>query len=329
MIYYQDGELTIRTRQERDAQVISSEQVLQGWHSTPEPFLEELRDHKAGKCVSLTAEYRGSIAGYINVYKGQREGPYTGTGYPEIVDFGVLEKYQRHGIGSRLMDVAEGIAAQFADTVCLGVGLHNGYGSAQRMYARRGYLPDGSGVWYRGKPCTPYDTVYTCDDDLLLYLSKSTPRRIVGETPVAPIRRATPADARAAAELAALLWPDAASAALAEEMKHLAAREDAAVYLYEKEGEAVGFAQCQLRHDYVEGAHTSPVGYLEGIYVREEERRKGIARALLLACEGWARARGCGEFASDCELDNAVSRQFHRSVGFDEANRIVAYVKRL
>ena len=46
------------------------------------------------------------------------------------------------------------------------------YGSAQRMYVKRGYVPDGSGAWYRGKPCTPYDTIYTNDDDLVLYLSK-------------------------------------------------------------------------------------------------------------------------------------------------------------
>ena len=70
------------------------------------------------------------------------------------------------------MDAAEGIAARYADTVCLGVGLHSGYGSAQRMYAQRGYIPDGSGVWYRDKPCIQYETVCTVDDDLILWLSK-------------------------------------------------------------------------------------------------------------------------------------------------------------
>ena len=93
-------------------------------------------------------------------------------GYPEIVDFNVLEKFQRKGIGTKLMDVAEKIASEYADTVYLGVGLHSGYGSAQRMYVKRGYIPDGSGVWYKDKPCTPYDTIYTNDDDLVLYLSK-------------------------------------------------------------------------------------------------------------------------------------------------------------
>ena len=71
------------------------------------------------------------------------------------------------------------------------------------------------------------------------------------------------------------------------------------------------------------------MGYLEGIYVREAARRQGIARRLLSACESWAKAKGCAEFASDCELDNTDSQRFHQAVGFDEANRIVAYVKKL
>ena len=71
------------------------------------------------------------------------------------------------------------------------------------------------------------------------------------------------------------------------------------------------------------------MGYLEGIYVREGARRQGIARRLLSACENWAKAKGCAEFASDCGLDNMDSQRFHQAVGFEEANRIVAYVKKL
>lgn len=69
------------------------------------------------------------------------------------------------------MDIAEQIAATYADTVYLGVGLHSGYGSAQRMYVKRGYIPDGSGVWYQDKICAPYEECKN-DDDLVLYLSK-------------------------------------------------------------------------------------------------------------------------------------------------------------
>lgn len=105
------------------------------------------------------------------MYPNSELGAFGGKGYPEIVDFGVLEKFRRLGIGSSLMDAAEQIASQYADTVYLGVGLHSGYGSAQRMYVKRGYIPDGSGVWYRDKVCPCYAECLN-DDDLVLYLFK-------------------------------------------------------------------------------------------------------------------------------------------------------------
>ena len=135
-----------------------------------------LRDQAEQKCISLTAVYKGHPAGYINVYITGQGGAFSGKGWPEIVYFGVLEKDQRKGIGSKLMDVAEQIAGQYADTVWLGVGLHNGYGSAQRMYVKRGYIPDGTGVWYQGKPCEQYATKIANDDDLVLFLSKQLKR---------------------------------------------------------------------------------------------------------------------------------------------------------
>ncbi len=99
------------------------------------------------------------------------EGYVFGSGWCEIVDFGVLEKYRRRGIGTALMDCAEKISGTFADTVYLAVGLHDGYGSAQRMYCKRGYIPDGSGVWYHNAPAEAYGQVCN-DDELNLYFSK-------------------------------------------------------------------------------------------------------------------------------------------------------------
>ena len=149
------------------------------------------------------------------------------------------------------------------------------------------------------------------------------------DAPLTNPSRAVSSDAAEVAALACELWPEHSLEEMTEEFESLLAREDAAVFLYREHEEAVGFAQCQLRHDYVEGTETSPVGYLEGIYVREGVRRQGIARKLLSACESWAKAQGCKEYASDCELDNTDSQRFHRAVGFEEANRIVAFVKKL
>lgn len=171
MIYYSDNDILIRNMELQDVQIITDEEIAQGWHATVEKYEMRLKDQADGRAISLVAEYCGNIAGYINVYPNSTWGAFANQGFPEIVDFGVLEKYRKHGIGSKLMDVAEKIASEYADIVYLGVGLHSGYGSAQRMYYKRGYIPDGTGVWYGDKIASPYEN-YCNDDDLNLYFSK-------------------------------------------------------------------------------------------------------------------------------------------------------------
>ena len=142
------------------------------------------------------------------------------------------------------------------------------------------------------------------------------------------IRPARETDLSAAAALAARMWEHPAQE-LREDFAGLLNSADAAIFVADQGGRVVGFAQCQLRRDYVEGTKTSPVGYLEGVFVDEACRRQGIAKALLAACEAWAEGLGCTEFASDCELCNADSIGFHGRVGFSEAKRIVCFVKTL
>ena len=171
MIYKQIEKLVIRNMEAHDVCSIVEDELEQGWNPTDEKYRLRLQDQQEGKAISLVAEYHGKVAGYINLYFENMQGPFSGMGLPEIVDFGVLEKYQNLGIGTSLMEVAEDIASKYADTVCLGVGLHSGYGKAQRMYMKRGYIPDGSGVWYNNKVCEQYS--HCCnDDDLVLYMSK-------------------------------------------------------------------------------------------------------------------------------------------------------------
>ena len=172
MVYYKDEQLIIRDMESADARIFTDEFTAQGWHPEIAGYMARLSDRSEGKCTALTAVYEGCPAGYVYVYQCAKDGPFAGKAWPVIVDFNVLKKYQRRGIGSRLMDAAEQIAGQNADTVCLGVGLCESYGAAQRMYVRRGYIPDGSGVWYQGRQCVQYETVCTVDDDLILFLSK-------------------------------------------------------------------------------------------------------------------------------------------------------------
>ena len=65
------------------------------------------------------------------------------------------------------------------------------------------------------------------------------------------------------------------------------------------------------------------------MYVKEEYRGKGFAKELLSECQKWAKEKGCQEFASDCELDNITSLKFHMAMGFEEANRIICFTKKL
>ena len=139
------------------------------------------------------------------------------------------------------------------------------------------------------------------------------------------IKKGNVQDIPAIAALMVRLWPHQTVEAMEAELREMMKEEDIAFFLQEDQA----FAQCQLRHDYVEGTDSSPVGYLEGIYVAEELRHQGVARELVRACENWAKEKGCQEFASDCELTNTQSLKFHLGVGFREANRIICFTKKL
>ncbi len=142
------------------------------------------------------------------------------------------------------------------------------------------------------------------------------------------IRKAEPGDEKSLANLASKLW-ESSPEELTEEFEALLQDPKCALFLLYTEDTPIGFAQCQLRQDYVEGTNSSPVGYLEGVYVEPWVRRKGNARRLISACEAWAKAQGCREFASDCELSNRESLAFHLASGFTVANRIICFVKPL
>ncbi len=165
------GEIVIRAMREEDVEIFVREEIAQGWDASPEKLETRLRDKKEKGAVPLVAEYCGEPAGYLTLYPDGKSGPLGGMGLPMISDFNVLEKFRRKGIGSKLMDEAEKIAAEYADRVYLGVGLMSSYGAAQRLYAKRGYIPDGSGVWYGNAPCPDYAETVN-DDELNLYLCK-------------------------------------------------------------------------------------------------------------------------------------------------------------
>ena len=136
-------------------------------------------------------------------------------------------------------------------------------------------------------------------------------------------------DMNIVAGLAVLMWDNHSANELADDFSKILSTGKAQFFLKYETDIPVGFAQCQLRYDYVEGTETSPVGYLEGIFIKKEYRNKGYAKELLEECERWAKSMGCQEFASESEAENSDSFHFHKAVSFTEANRIICFTKKL
>lgn len=130
--------------------------------------------------------------------------------------------------------------------------------------------------------------------------------------------------------LRAALWPDSAADSDPETHTILGAPERYLVLVFTSEnGEASGFAEASIRTDYVNGTHSSPVAFLEGLYVQPAHRGQGIARQLVASVERWAVEMGCTELASDALVENQVSHAMHEALGFEETERVVYFLRDL
>lgn len=143
------------------------------------------------------------------------------------------------------------------------------------------------------------------------------------------IKKAEKNDYLIIAKLANQLYSNHLLKDLEEEFKEYLSSNKTCIYIYYQNNEPIAFAHCHLRYEYVEGTISNPVAYLEGIFVKENYRNKGIAQRLVTECEQWAKEQNCIEFASDCELENKASYNFHLKSGFKEANRIICFTKKL
>ena len=161
---------SIREMQESDIKDLSQGFINQGWPGREEILARYFLEQECGEREVLVAEVEGSLAGYITILPCAKQGPFAEI-YPELSDFNVFEPFQNQGIGNLLLEEAEKRVKLISNKVTLGVGLHSGYGAAQRLYIKRGYIPDGTGVWYRNQPLEMNATIQN-NDDLVLYLSK-------------------------------------------------------------------------------------------------------------------------------------------------------------
>ena len=169
-IFYESENLVIRQINAEDITDICKAQ-----NDTSEKnrnyFKNQVANQEKENSTALLALYRGEIAGYVFLYFKCKWGGLGNQGIPGVVDLKVLEPYRKKGIGNRLMDVAEEIAGAYGDKVYLDVCLNSDYGAAQRLYIKRGYLPDGKGVYYEEKIC-PVDAPCKNDDELTLCVVK-------------------------------------------------------------------------------------------------------------------------------------------------------------
>ena len=162
---------SIRKMKESDIKDLSRGFISQGWPGREEILARYFLEQECGEREVLVAEVEGALVGYITILPCAKQGPFAEI-YPELSDFNVFEPFQNQGIGKLLLEEAEKRVRLISDKVTLGVGLHSGYGPAQRLYIKRGYIPDGTGVWYQN-----YQPAMNavCEDigELVLYLSKN------------------------------------------------------------------------------------------------------------------------------------------------------------
>ncbi|HNB52390.1 MAG TPA: GNAT family N-acetyltransferase [Anaerolineales bacterium] len=171
--------LLLRDLLPTDCPTISTAFATQGWNKPITLYENYWRELQAGQRNVLLAEWDGEFAGYVTIVWVSDYPPFREAHIPEIVDFNVLEKYQRRGIGTALLDEAERRIAERGDTVGIGVGLMTDYGKAQILYVKRGYIPDGRGLFGQGK-WLKYGDRATVDDDLTLYFTKPLPQTGTG-----------------------------------------------------------------------------------------------------------------------------------------------------
>jgi GNAT superfamily N-acetyltransferase len=141
------------------------------WEKPKELFHAYLQEQKDGKRKLWVAYYEGELAGYVTLNGASQYQPFLAQGIPEIMDLNVLPPFRCKGIGSKLLDEAEKSAAKKSPIVGIGVGLYDGYGDAQKLYVKRGYVPDGYGPTYNYSYLA-YGQSVTVDDDLVLWFTK-------------------------------------------------------------------------------------------------------------------------------------------------------------
>jgi len=164
--------VAIRSLREADAEVFAAAFAAIGWNKTVEQYRRYFAEQQAGSRPVFVATLDEAFAGYVTLRWQSTYPPFKDQAIPEVQDLNVLPRYRRGGVGSALLDAAEARAGATVGLVGIRVGLDSGYAAAQRLYVRRGYVPDGRGLAYGDRPVAFGEQVVV-DHDLLLSFTKA------------------------------------------------------------------------------------------------------------------------------------------------------------
>ncbi len=166
-----DSLTQIKLFKEQDIQLIVNHFAEHNWHKPVTTFDKYWQEQIQGERIVWLAFYDDHFAGYITLKWNSLYPSFKEQEVPEIMDLNVLPPFRNKGVGTLLMDIAEQEVAKSQNTVGIGFGLYDGYGSAQKLYIARGYIPDGLGITYNYARVKP-GTKIPLDDDLVLWFTK-------------------------------------------------------------------------------------------------------------------------------------------------------------
>lgn len=168
-------EAAIKSFRASDIPIIVDAFGRANWPKPAAIFETYLQEQLTGARLVWVAYVNDQFAGYVTLNWQSQYESFAAARIPEIMGLNVLPPFRKVGVGSMLLDIAEKEAATKSEVVGIGVGLYagadGGYGSAQRLYVKRGYIPDGKGITYNGQPTIPGHS-YPLDDDLVLWFTK-------------------------------------------------------------------------------------------------------------------------------------------------------------
>lgn len=170
--------LSIQTLNDDDIQTIVEAFDKSNWTKKPVTLFEQYcEEQDKGERVIWAAYSDNKFAGYVTLKWHSLYKPFLSKGIPEIVDLNVLPTFRNQGIASSLLDKCEALAATRCEVVGIGVGLYPDYGAAQKLYVKRGFIPDGKGATYHYEAVIPGQQ-YRLDDDLLIWFSKNLSEKL-------------------------------------------------------------------------------------------------------------------------------------------------------